>query len=129
VEVKLHNSYLDGGQWSVSRPSRFTPGEIALGTHCIGGWVGPRAGLEAVEKRKKNLPPPRIRTPVIQYAALSYTDLDIPASTVWKKMSWRSFNLIIYNISSSVIKLQLVVKYEAWPLFYFVIDRCLSILL
>jgi hypothetical protein len=25
----------------------FTPGERAPGTHCIGGWVGPRAGLDA----------------------------------------------------------------------------------
>jgi hypothetical protein len=30
----------------------YIPGEIAPGTHSIGGWVGPRAGLDAVEKRK-----------------------------------------------------------------------------
>jgi hypothetical protein len=36
--------------WSDSRPSRFTNGEIAPGTHWIGGWVGPRAGLDAGEK-------------------------------------------------------------------------------
>jgi len=29
----------------------------ALGTHWIGGWVGPRAGLNAVEKRKIPSPP------------------------------------------------------------------------
>jgi hypothetical protein len=33
-------------------PSRFTPGEIATGTHWIGGWVGSRTGLNDVEKRK-----------------------------------------------------------------------------
>jgi hypothetical protein len=33
-------------------PARFTPGERAPGTHWIGGWVGPRAGLDDVEKRK-----------------------------------------------------------------------------
>jgi hypothetical protein len=33
-------------------PGRFTPGEIASGTHRIGGWVEPRAGLDAVKKRK-----------------------------------------------------------------------------
>jgi hypothetical protein len=46
-------SVLDGGEWSVSRPRpRFTPGERTPGTHCTGGWVGPRAGLdtEAIEK-------------------------------------------------------------------------------
>jgi len=34
----------------------FTPREIALGTHCIGGWVGLRAGLDVVAKKKKSLP-------------------------------------------------------------------------
>jgi hypothetical protein len=42
-------SILDGGEWSDSSPSRFTPGERALGTHCIEGWVSPRAGLGAME--------------------------------------------------------------------------------
>jgi hypothetical protein len=41
-------STLDGGKWSASRPGRFTPRERAPGTHRIGGWVGPRAVLEAV---------------------------------------------------------------------------------
>jgi hypothetical protein len=41
-------SALDGGEWPASRPSRFTPRERAPGTHRIGGWVGPRAILEAV---------------------------------------------------------------------------------
>jgi hypothetical protein len=35
------------GEWSVSRPGRFTPG-----THWIGDWVDPRASLDDVEKRK-----------------------------------------------------------------------------
>jgi hypothetical protein len=43
---------LVGGEWSASRPSRFTPGESAPGTHLLGGWVGHRAGLDDVEKRK-----------------------------------------------------------------------------
>jgi hypothetical protein len=29
-----------GSEWSASRPSRFTPGESAPGTHWIRGWVG-----------------------------------------------------------------------------------------
>jgi hypothetical protein len=40
-------SALLGGEWSASRPGRFTPG-----THWIGGWVGPRADLDDVERRK-----------------------------------------------------------------------------
>jgi hypothetical protein len=31
---------------------RFTPGERTPGTHCIGGWVGPRAGLDAGAGRR-----------------------------------------------------------------------------
>jgi hypothetical protein len=33
---------------------RFTPGESTPGTHCTGGWVGPRAGLD-IEVRVKIL--------------------------------------------------------------------------
>jgi hypothetical protein len=41
---------------SASRPDRLTPGERAPGTHWIGGWVGPRTGLNIVDKR--NIFPP-----------------------------------------------------------------------
>jgi hypothetical protein len=36
------------GEWSSSLPGRFTPRERAPGTHGIGGWVDPRAGLDDV---------------------------------------------------------------------------------
>jgi hypothetical protein len=55
VEGQLHaflTSALDGGEWSASRLCRFTPSERAPGTHWIGGWVGSRAFLDAVAKRK-----------------------------------------------------------------------------
>jgi hypothetical protein len=45
-------SALDGGEWSVSCPGRFTPRKRAPGIHCVGGWVGPRSGLDTVSKRK-----------------------------------------------------------------------------
>jgi hypothetical protein len=38
---------LIGGECSVSRSGRFTPG-----THWLGDWVVPRIGLDDVEKRK-----------------------------------------------------------------------------
>jgi hypothetical protein len=46
------NSALDGGEWSASNPCRFTPGERVPITYWIGGWAGPRVGLDAAEKRK-----------------------------------------------------------------------------
>jgi hypothetical protein len=55
VHVLIHiflTSALVGGEWSVSRPGRFTPGKRARGTQWIGGWVDPRAGLDDLEKRK-----------------------------------------------------------------------------
>jgi hypothetical protein len=45
-------SALDGREWSASSPCRFTLKERAAGIHWIGGWVGPRAVLDAVVKRK-----------------------------------------------------------------------------
>jgi hypothetical protein len=55
MDVKIHiflTSALAGGEWSASRPGRFTPWETAPGTHYIGGWVDPRAVLDDVKKRK-----------------------------------------------------------------------------
>jgi len=55
VEIWFHaflTSAPDGGEWSASRTGRLTLGERTLGTHWIGGWMGPRAGLAAVAKRE-----------------------------------------------------------------------------
>jgi hypothetical protein len=49
MDVQIHVfliSALVGGEWSASRPDRFTPG-----AHYIGGCVEPRASLDDVEKR------------------------------------------------------------------------------
>jgi hypothetical protein len=46
-------SEFDGGEWSASRPPR----ERAPCNHWIEGWVGLRAGLDPVSKRK--IPSPR----------------------------------------------------------------------
>jgi hypothetical protein len=50
-------SALDGDEWSRSRSGHFTSRKRTPSTYWIGGWVGPRAGLEAVVKRK--IPSPR----------------------------------------------------------------------
>jgi hypothetical protein len=55
VDVWIHiflSQALVGGEWSASRSGRFTPGERASGTLWIGIWVGPRARLDDVKKRK-----------------------------------------------------------------------------
>jgi hypothetical protein len=76
ISTNSMTSSLNEGEWSDSRPGLFTPTEKAHGTHWIGGWVGRRAGLEAVMKKK--IPSPRResnpRTPIIQPVAQRYTD-------------------------------------------------------
>jgi hypothetical protein len=51
----LLTSVLDGGEWSASRLCRFTPVEIATGTHWIRGWVKPKIekilSLLGIERR------------------------------------------------------------------------------
>jgi hypothetical protein len=69
-------SALEGDEWSVSRPGRFTPRERASGTHWIGGWVGLRADLNAVVKRKipSAHPESKLRTPFVLPVIQRYTD-------------------------------------------------------
>jgi hypothetical protein len=70
----FYTSALNGNEWLTASAGRFIPptGERALGTHCIGSWVGPRAGLEALEKKKNAISAPAgNRTLVVQYVACS----------------------------------------------------------
>jgi len=46
-----YSSALDGGEWSASRLLENIPD-----THLVGGWVGARAGLDAVAKIRKSFP-------------------------------------------------------------------------
>jgi hypothetical protein len=56
ISTNYLTSALDGGELSASRRGSFTPKERAHGTHWIGGWVGPRAGLDAVVNSKISSP-------------------------------------------------------------------------
>jgi hypothetical protein len=69
-------SALAVGEWSASRPGRFTPGERAPGTHWSGG---PQACLNDMEKRKfLTLPGLELRS----YA------INAPPSTAEVKKKW-----------------------------------------
>jgi hypothetical protein len=54
VDVQIHIFLTSAlvGEWSASRLGRLTPEERAPRTHLIGGWMGPTAGLDDMEKRK-----------------------------------------------------------------------------
>jgi hypothetical protein len=47
---------LNEGEWSDSHSCRLTPGETTPCTNFTGGWVGPKAGLDVMEKRKLLIP-------------------------------------------------------------------------
>jgi hypothetical protein len=75
VEVYLHaflTLALNGGEWSASLPSHFTPRERAPGTHWIGSWVDPRASLDVVVRRKIPSPYQDSNPPIIQPIAHSH---------------------------------------------------------
>jgi hypothetical protein len=62
-------------------PATLPPRERGPGTHWIGVWVGPRAVLDAVVKRKIHSPrrESNPRTPIVQPVAQRYTDWAITA--------------------------------------------------
>jgi hypothetical protein len=74
-------SALDGGEWSASRPGRFTSRERDPCTHWIGDWIGLKTVLDSVVKRK--IPSTRrelnSKTPIVQSIAQRYTDSIITA--------------------------------------------------
>jgi hypothetical protein len=70
IQVFL-TSALVGAEWSALRPGHFTPRERAPRTNWVGGWVGPRACLDAVEKRKfLILPGLKLDPSLVQLVAL-----------------------------------------------------------
>jgi hypothetical protein len=62
--------------WSASQPGPFIPRETAPRIHWIEGWVGPRASLDTVEKRK--IPSPCRDSnpdhPIVEPVVSHYTD-------------------------------------------------------
>jgi hypothetical protein len=68
---------LEGGEGSVSRPGRSLPRERP-GTHCTGGWVGPKAGLDRCGKSR----PTGIRSPDRPARSQSLYRLSYPAQNI-----------------------------------------------
>jgi hypothetical protein len=106
VGVYIHiflTSALAGGEWSASRPGRFTPGERAPCIHWIEGWVDPRVGLDDVEKRKfLTLPGLELDLLVVQPVPSRYTDYAIPVNFNYNRISKNvtnfDFRIFSFNI-------------------------------
>jgi hypothetical protein len=81
VDVVL-TSTLVTGEWSVSRPCRFTPG-----IHWIGGWVGLIADMDEMEKWKfLTLPELELRSLVVQVGS-RYIDYATIAHSIYPEES------------------------------------------
>jgi hypothetical protein len=100
-------SALDGRERLASRPGRFTSRERASGTHWIGSWVGRRAILDAVVKRK--IPSLRresnLRIPIVQPVEPALHRLSYHGST--KSICGNNltvYKLKIISISSNFIR-------------------------
>jgi hypothetical protein len=75
--VRILNLGIRRGEWSASRPGRsLAKGERTPGTHCTGGWVGPRAGLDTEATGKIISPVPGIKSISLGFPAVArrYTD-------------------------------------------------------
>ena len=84
-------SALDGGGWSAPCPGRFTPRKRS-GTHCTGGWLAPRAGLDGCGKSS---PAPGLDPRTVQPVASRYTDWAIPAARIRVCNKWISLYIVI----------------------------------
>jgi len=69
-------SALDGLGGQRHAPAALPPGKRP-GTHCIGGWMGPRAGLNGCGKFR---PPPEFDPRTVQPLASSYIDCTMTGS-------------------------------------------------
>jgi hypothetical protein len=83
INLSSLTSALDRGGLSALYPSRFTPWKRPR-TRCIGGWVGPRDGLELVRKIS---PPTGFDPRTVQPVASRYTDWAIATQVI---SVWRS---------------------------------------
>jgi hypothetical protein len=55
IALHFHDHGTRRGEGSVSRPGRsLPPGKKTHVTHCTGGWVGPRAGMDRCVKSRPN---------------------------------------------------------------------------
>jgi hypothetical protein len=106
VEVQIHNSWRRH-QIDVSgelhAPAALFPREIAYGIHSIGGWVGPRVGLDAVENRK--IFPWRESNPCRPTRSPRLNLLSYPDSAVSLARSKYFFRLLQCSIISFKLKM------------------------
>jgi hypothetical protein len=97
VNIWIHVFFtysLAGGEWSVSRLGRFTPGERVRDTYWIGDWVGPRAGLNDMVERI-----------FLALAVLDLQPLVHPIRSQWlHRLSYTGHNIYRWNLISGYLR-------------------------
>jgi hypothetical protein len=91
VHAEIHvflTSALVEGDWSDSLPGRLTPRERAPGAHWKEGWVGLRAGVDDVKKKK-----------FLTLPGLELRPLGVPPPS---QSLYRPHYLMVRGLSSSV---------------------------
>ena len=95
---------LEGGEGSASRPGRSLLRE-RQGTHCVGGWVGPRGGMDSCGKSR---PSPGFDPRTVQHVASRYTDYAI------RPLMYRTSSKRVRDVLT--IPFSFGVRTLAWPL-------------
>ena len=109
-------------------PAALPPGKIP-GTHCTGGWEGPRTGLDGCRKFR---PPPGFDPRTVQPVGSRYTDWAIPAYIIYiSSSSSSSCSLIVRCVSCSlVLKVEFVppslLRSSNVPSSFWSVFQCLS---
>jgi hypothetical protein len=99
-------SALVGGEWSASRPARFTPRERGPGTHWIGGWVDPRACLDVEERQFFTLQGLELRPLRRPARSQSPYRLRYPSSLVNSVLGLKGLNILMAITALYIIIIQ-----------------------
>jgi hypothetical protein len=103
IALAFLTSAIDGVEWPPSRPCGLTSGERTLGPHWIWGWVGPRAGLDDVEKRRilrcRDMKRVHGQNSGISSTVVEHTNTTVPweINELWKVTPLLSRIILTYN--------------------------------
>jgi hypothetical protein len=118
-EVELRYNYTLSLTLALDGECVVNPGSRPLyprerpGTHCIGGWMGPRAGLEGCGKSR---PPPGFDPRTMQPVASGCTDWAIPV--------WLCYSPIIErNLSRYQISRPHDLQIDIWYIYIYIFNR------
>jgi hypothetical protein len=105
--------------------------EGAPSTHWLGGWVGSRASLDAMEKRKISCPMPGTEPQPSKLVDCRYTDCAIPAPTATLRILlrvWVTFDGVLdwildllptYTLTTRDYTLQIIITHRLVSLVYY----------